>query len=617
MTSTSTGPGESPPVRRAPVTDSGWFWALLFAVMALAGIALIGPKWDWRQRQLEGRYLGREQAATERQRRAAGLEPVDLAEAAAAREAVAPERIVPAWTLACLAAAAAAGSAFMLWRERKACGNGSIRLLIWIMIAVGTGACSPPPAPAEPELRARPAPARRAGAPAPGEPAAEGPGDATAEAIEFPRASWQAAGIAIVPAAVGPLEASVSLTGRITLNEDRLAHVFPLVEGRIDEVLVGLGDRVTKGQVMAIIQSREVGKARLELVQDRLALGFARRKDQWAQTVAENTELLIELIRSDAPVEAIEAKLANRPLGEYRDKLMTAFIATAAARRNLERLTPLKAEGIVGSRQVYEAEAAWDTARATLQSLLEQLGQDARQAAMMSSQTVQELETRVATDETALEILGFSREQIAKVDAAQGEALAHCPIEAPFDGTVISKDVALLEHVGPTNQILGIADLRTVWLSADIYETQLPLVARATGQEVTFTTDAWPGRTFTATIFYTGDIVEKESRTVAMRAVADNAAGLLKPGMFVRVTLPGETRALALQVRQSAIQEHEGQSFVFVHAGGEAFERRNVTLGRRAGDLVEIVSGIAPGDQVVTGGGFALKSRLLAGLLEE
>jgi hypothetical protein len=105
-------------VGRGPLTDSGWFWALLFSLMALAGIALIAPKWDWRQRQLEGRFLGRQQAAIERQRRAAGLEAVDLAATAADREAVAPERIVPAWTLVALAAAAAVGSGIMLWRER-------------------------------------------------------------------------------------------------------------------------------------------------------------------------------------------------------------------------------------------------------------------------------------------------------------------------------------------------------------------------------------------------------------------------------------------------------------------------------------------------------------------
>jgi hypothetical protein len=114
---------EQPPAQPSPLTDSGWFWALVFAVMALVGIAVISPKWDWRQRQLEGRFLGRQQAELERQRRAAGLDAVDLAETAADRHDVARERIVPAWTLVAVAAAAAAGSAVMLWRERRQSGS--------------------------------------------------------------------------------------------------------------------------------------------------------------------------------------------------------------------------------------------------------------------------------------------------------------------------------------------------------------------------------------------------------------------------------------------------------------------------------------------------------------
>ncbi len=104
--------------RLPPLTDSGWFWALLFSLMSVIGIALIAPKWDWRQRQLESRFIGGETAAVERQRRSDGLAPLDLAETAADREAVAPQRIVPAWTLPALAAIAAGFSAVMLWRER-------------------------------------------------------------------------------------------------------------------------------------------------------------------------------------------------------------------------------------------------------------------------------------------------------------------------------------------------------------------------------------------------------------------------------------------------------------------------------------------------------------------
>jgi hypothetical protein len=104
---------------RTALTDSGWFWALMFSLMSVVGIAMIAPKWDWRQRQLESRFIGREQAAVERQRRAAGFEPEDLAGSAVDRDVAAPSRIVPAWTLVALAAIATAFSAAMLVRERR------------------------------------------------------------------------------------------------------------------------------------------------------------------------------------------------------------------------------------------------------------------------------------------------------------------------------------------------------------------------------------------------------------------------------------------------------------------------------------------------------------------
>ncbi len=104
---------------RPGLADSPWFWGLLFAVMALAGGLLIAPKFDVRQRQVEGRFLGRQAAAIERERRAAGLEPVDLAAEARDRDEVQAERIVPLWTLMTAAAAAAVGCGAMLWRERR------------------------------------------------------------------------------------------------------------------------------------------------------------------------------------------------------------------------------------------------------------------------------------------------------------------------------------------------------------------------------------------------------------------------------------------------------------------------------------------------------------------
>ena len=134
---------------------------------------------------------------------------------------------------------------------------------------------------------------------------------------------------------------------------------------------------------------------------------------------------------------------------------------------------------------------------------------------------------------------------------------------------------------------------------------------------MTFHNAAWPDKTFTAKVFYTGDIVNPDTRTISMRAVADNAGGLLKPGMFVTVDLPGAMKTSVLQVPRSAVFEHCCVPFVFVHGGGYAFERRDITRGRSAATTVEVLAGISAGEPVVISGRFALKSRLLADLLGE
>jgi cobalt-zinc-cadmium efflux system membrane fusion protein len=438
------------------------------------------------------------------------------------------------------------------------------------------------------------------------------------EAIRFPRELWDSAGLRLHAVASGPLTETIELTGKVALNEDRLAHVFPLVEGRVDEVKVQFGQRVRKDDVLVVVQSKEVGRGMLQLYQDRLKLEFARAKDRWIQEVGKNAHTMVELMRSGASIEHIEEALKDRPLGDYRQALMTAYVAHLKAKAHLDRLTPLSSGGAVPARQILEAEAEVNAARATLQSLWEQIPQDTAQAARLSAETIRELSTNIAVAETNLKILGFRDRDLQDIDpSVRGEQLAHYPILAPFDGTVISKDVVLLERVGPERQILTIADLSSVWITADIYEAHLPLLAQLSDQTLLVHSEVWPGREFTARIFYTGDVLHESTRTIALRAVADNAEGLLKPGMFVTVVLPNLNTADVLQVPRSAVLNHEGRSFVFVQTGEEEFVRRDVELGRHNQDFVEVRSGVQAGERVVAAGGFALKSRMLADLLEE
>ena len=101
-------------------SDSPWFWGLLFSLMGLVALALIAPKYDRRQGQIEGRYLGRGELAAERARRAVGLEPTSLAEDAVAMREPPRSRLIPLWPLAIAASAAASACGWMLQREVRA-----------------------------------------------------------------------------------------------------------------------------------------------------------------------------------------------------------------------------------------------------------------------------------------------------------------------------------------------------------------------------------------------------------------------------------------------------------------------------------------------------------------
>lgn len=102
------------------LTDSPWFWGLLFSLMGLVALAIISPKYDRRQGQIEGRYLGRGQLAAERARRAAGLDATSLADDAVAMDEAPRSRLIPLWPIAAAAATSAAACGWMLRRELTA-----------------------------------------------------------------------------------------------------------------------------------------------------------------------------------------------------------------------------------------------------------------------------------------------------------------------------------------------------------------------------------------------------------------------------------------------------------------------------------------------------------------
>ncbi len=439
---------------------------------------------------------------------------------------------------------------------------------------------------------------------------------ATESGVELAEESWAAAGIELAPVASESLQQVVRVTGKITLNEDRVAHIAPLVAGRVQAVHVRLGQNVDAGQSLVTVESPEIGSAKLDLYRNRLLSDIARVKDEWTQEISRNTHQLVERLRTNPSTEELASGFAEKKLGKNREQLIAAYTSLKKASLDRERQETLARQGITPGKELIAAKALHEAELATFQALLETIDQEELYNALLSTQARQEADNRVAVDEASLKVLGFSDKDLANVDPIkEGKALSRYEITAPFAGTLIAKDVALLERVSPEHEFLTLADLSTVWVKVDVFEQHLPLLSNLDGGVVDVVTSAWPGEVFKARVIHTGEIVDEASRTIGMRAAADNADGRLKPGMFVEVTLRGRPRPATAVVPVSAIQEHQGRQFIFVHTGGERFEVRDVKLGQLEGDRREVTAGLKPGDKIVAKGGFALKSRMLADLL--
>ena len=169
----------------------------------------------------------------------------------------------------------------------------------------------------------------------------------------------------------------------------------------------------------------------------------------------------------------------------------------------------------------------------------------------------------------------------------------------------------LSERVGPTFQMFTVSDPSKVWVQADVYESDLPLVRGLKVGSPLVVRSTLAGLTETRVeILSTGEEIAKATRVLTITAQAANPDRALRPGMFVEVAFDAGESAVTLQVLSTAVFRAEGEAFVFVKSGDGEFRKAVVTLGRTAGDRVEVLKGLVPVDAVAMSGGFVLKSEL-------
>jgi Cu(I)/Ag(I) efflux system membrane fusion protein/cobalt-zinc-cadmium efflux system membrane fusion protein len=196
--------------------------------------------------------------------------------------------------------------------------------------------------------------------------------------------------------------------------------------------------------------------------------------------------------------------------------------------------------------------------------------------------------------------------QIAALERT-GEVKKTLTLVSPTNGIVIKRMVTQGQMVQAGMPLLEVADLSTVWVEADIYEYELPWVK--VGQHAHLTLTYLPGETFHGQVQYIYPYLKEATRTARVRLAVPNPGLRLKPEMFAQVDIISPVKGASVAVPQEAVLDTGERQHVFVALGGGRFAPREVKLGVRSNDgLVQILSGLNGGEEVVTSAQFLLDS---------
>lgn len=186
-----------------------------------------------------------------------------------------------------------------------------------------------------------------------------------------------------------------------------------------------------------------------------------------------------------------------------------------------------------------------------------------------------------------------------------GQVLKTLPIHAPISGTVIERKALAGMHVQPGDMLYTIADLTSIWILAEIYEYELPLVQVGQTAEVTLSYD--PQTHFEARVDFIYPTIDPQTRTAKIRFTLGNPEERLKPDMYANVELRLPL-GMRLAVPKDAVLETGERKIIFIHHGGGKLEWRKVATGLRADEWVEITEGIQIGEHIVTSANFLIDS---------
>ncbi|OLB63142.1 MAG: hypothetical protein AUI11_02655 [Acidobacteria bacterium 13_2_20CM_2_66_4] len=329
---------------------------------------------------------------------------------------------------------------------------------------------------------------------------------------------------------------SVDIVGTLSAVDE--VTVSSEAEGRVSKLLADLGDRVHAGQAL------------LEL--DREKLQYAVEQQRAA------------LARALAKFGAADSQ--HLPPFEKTPDVQRAQAELVQAKQGFERADQLHRRQLVPKQTL-------DDAQATLQA--KQAGYDA------SLQNAKNLRADIDASEATLKLAE--------------RQLRDAEIRAPFDGYIQKRLVSLGEYVKVQTPVMSVVRVNPLKVTAEIPERMAPWIK--IGQSVELHVDAYPDKTITGKVSRISPAVNTATRAFSFEALVPNDDALLKPGTFARVHMASGKIDQVLTLSYSALQYRYGVNRVFV-VNGDRLTARELKIGERLGDRIEIVGGVKAGETI-------------------
>jgi membrane fusion protein, heavy metal efflux system len=329
--------------------------------------------------------------------------------------------------------------------------------------------------------------------------------------ILVPEGSALRARLSVMPVSPQPVSPKLLLPAVVESDPARTAAVLTPLSGRLIALKVGLGDRVVRGQVLAVIDSPDLAQA-------------------------------------------------------YNDNDKAAD-ASRLTEKNLGRQEAQNQLGVASDRDLDQAKS------------------DYAQAAAEYTRT-----------QARLKVLGASLQT--------KPAARVLSVTAPVSGSLTALSVAPGNMINdPTQPLMTIADLSTIWVTALVPEKDIAAVSK--NQDAQVTVAAYPDQVRQGKVLFVSDVIDPDSRRGKIRIALANADYALKPNMFATATLAGSERSLIV-LPSSALLMNNDRTSVFVATAPWTFERRMVEAQLEEGSSVAIRSGLHAGEQVLVKGGILL-----------